>query len=130
MVVARDNGHLFLRALLVVAWAGWATFVLSVLVEVPSALFGRTPVRLPGLRTQQRVAAGLISAVILLVGTPAVASTANATAQPSRSVWTMAANEQGFALVYVVARGDQLGAVADRFSAIGTSTRASPDSMG
>jgi hypothetical protein len=69
-----DNGSLFLGALTVVAWVGWATFVLSVLVEIPAQLRGRRTVRLPGLGLQQRLAAVLVAAIISLVVSPAVSS--------------------------------------------------------
>jgi len=78
----RDDGQLFLRALAVVGWVGWATFALSVLVELPFRLVRRPTPRLPGLRRQQRVAAALIgSAALVLIASPATAAVA-ATAQP------------------------------------------------
>ncbi|TDC48103.1 LysM peptidoglycan-binding domain-containing protein [Jiangella ureilytica] len=58
-----DDGTLFLALLLVVGWLGWGTFVLSLIVEVPAALWGTPAPRLPGLRAQQRLVAGLVAAV-------------------------------------------------------------------
>lgn len=72
-----DDGTLFLRVLTVVGWLGWATFALSVLVEVPAAVRRRPAPRLPGLRTQQRVAATLIAAVALIGSSSAVATAAS-----------------------------------------------------
>ncbi|MFI5953355.1 LysM peptidoglycan-binding domain-containing protein [Cryptosporangium sp. NPDC051539] len=75
-LMSPDDGTLFLRVLTVAGWIGWATFALSVLVEVPSSLLRRPTPRLPGLRTQQRAAAALIAAIALLVGTSTAASAA------------------------------------------------------
>ncbi|MFD0741122.1 hypothetical protein ACFQ1L_03480 [Phytohabitans flavus] len=78
-LTTRDDGQLFLRALAVVGWLGWATFALSVLVEIPARVL-RIPVpRLPGMRRQQRMAAALIGGVALIIGaSPAMASAATA----------------------------------------------------
>lgn len=79
-LTSRDDGQLFLRALAVLGWAGWATFALSVLVEIPARLL-RLPVpRLPGLRTQQRMAATLVGSTmaLLTVGTAATAASSTA----------------------------------------------------
>src|SRR5262245_60500220 len=59
LVSGPDNGSLLLEALTLVAWVAWATFVLSVLVEIPAQLRGRRTIRLPGLGLQQRLAAVL-----------------------------------------------------------------------
>ena len=76
-LTSRDDGQLFLRALAVVGWLGWATFALSVLVELPFRLVRRPAPRLPGLRRQQRMAAALIgSAALILVASPATAAVA------------------------------------------------------
>jgi len=74
LLTGPDNGSLFLGALTVVAWIAWATFVLSVLVEIPAQLRGRRTVRLPGLGLQQRLAAVLVAAIISLVVSPAISS--------------------------------------------------------
>ena len=43
-LTSRDDGQLFLRALALVGWFGWATFALSVLVELGAqACVGRRP---------------------------------------------------------------------------------------
>lgn len=73
-LTSRDDGQLFLRALAVVGWLGWATFLVSVLVEVPARLLRRPAPRLPGLNRQQRVAAALIGSIsLILVASPAAA---------------------------------------------------------
>ncbi|MEV4627926.1 LysM domain-containing protein [Micromonospora sp. NPDC049523] len=71
-LTSRDDGQLFLRALAIVGWVGWATFALSVLVELPARILRRPAVRLPGMRRQQRAAAALVGAVaLILVASPA-----------------------------------------------------------
>ncbi|NES38255.1 peptidoglycan-binding protein, partial [Micromonospora sp. PPF5-17] len=55
-LTSRDDGQLFLRALAVLGWFGWATFALSVLVELLAAALRRPAPRLPGMRRQQRAA--------------------------------------------------------------------------
>lgn len=73
-LTSRDDGQLFLRALAVVGWLGWATFLLSVLVEIPAQLVRRPAPRLPGLSRQQRVAAALVGSIsLILVASPAAA---------------------------------------------------------
>src|SRR5581483_5805957 len=63
----RDNGQLFLTALLVIAWAGWAVFTVSIAVEVAALVRGTAAVRLPGCATTQHAAATLLAAVTMLV---------------------------------------------------------------
>jgi nucleoid-associated protein YgaU len=99
-----DNGSLLLGALTVVAWVAWATFVLSVLVEIPAQLRGRRTVRLPGLGLQQRVAAVLVAAIIAIVVSPAVSSANSVQAGPP------AAPVPAVALVDAVHSGSALAA--------------------
>lgn len=62
-----DDGSLFLGALLVIAWAGWLAFSLSVVVEA-LAFVRRVPTpRLPGFRLPQHGAAALVATAALLV---------------------------------------------------------------
>jgi hypothetical protein len=85
-LTSRDDGQLFLRALAIVGWAGWATFALSVLVELPARILRRPAIRLPGMRRQQRAAAALVgAAALILVASPA------ATAATSVAAGTVAA---------------------------------------
>ncbi|MDG4774168.1 LysM domain-containing protein [Solwaraspora sp. WMMD792] len=73
-LTSRDDGQLFIRVLAVVGWLGWATFLLSVLVEVPARLLRRPAPKLPGMGRQQRVAAALVGAIsLILVAGPAAA---------------------------------------------------------
>ncbi|MEO3745163.1 LysM domain-containing protein [Plantactinospora sp. B5E13] len=76
VLTSRDDGQLFLRALALVGWAGWATFALSVLVEIPARMLRRPAIRLPGLGRQQRWAAALVGSVALALAAGPVAATA------------------------------------------------------
>lgn len=62
-----DNGQLFLWALVGIGWLGWGCFALSVLLEIPAQLRGRVARRLPAFGWSQRMAAGLVGAVIALL---------------------------------------------------------------
>ncbi|MDG4821874.1 LysM peptidoglycan-binding domain-containing protein [Asanoa sp. WMMD1127] len=75
-LTSRDDGRLFVRALAVVGWLGWATFAVSVLVELPFRIVRRPTPRLPGLRRQQRMAAALIGSALVLIGSPTTAAIA------------------------------------------------------
>lgn len=85
-LTSRDDGQLFLRALAIVGWLGWASFALSVLVELPARILRRPAIRLPGMRRQQRAVAALVgAAALILVTSPA------ATAATSAAAGTVAA---------------------------------------
>ncbi|MEG3633067.1 LysM peptidoglycan-binding domain-containing protein [Micromonospora palythoicola] len=136
-LTSRDDGQLFLRALAIAGWFGWATFALSVLVELGAQALDRPAPRLPGMGRQQRAAAALVGSVALILaaspaataattvyGTtayggatsavaltpaPALAATGPATAT------TSATGTSAPASVYRVAKGDYLGGVAERY---------------
>lgn len=76
-----DDGSLFLGLLLYVAWAAWATFAFSVLVEVAARVWRHPVPRLPALRMQQRAAATLVG-LVMAVG-PQVAAATAASAAPA-----------------------------------------------
>ncbi|MGY0003417.1 LysM peptidoglycan-binding domain-containing protein [Micromonospora sp. I033] len=131
-LTSRDDGQLFLRALAVVGWFGWATFAFSVLVELLAAALRRPAPRLPGMGRQQRAAAALVGSVaLILAASPAAASAATLTApQPVAAAPAVVAPQAGPALaappvraasvttdpaVYRVAKGDYLGEVAERY---------------
>jgi nucleoid-associated protein YgaU len=79
-----DDGSLFLAALTWVAWLGWASFALSVLVEIPAQLRGLPSPHLPALGLQQRAAGALVAGATLLFTLPtALADPALAAAPPS-----------------------------------------------
>src|SRR5919199_3453086 len=70
----RDDGTVFLAVLTLAAWAGWATFAVAVLLELPAQLRGVPAVRLRGLGVQQSLAGGLVAAVLAIVLVPAAAN--------------------------------------------------------
>lgn len=128
-LTSRDDGQLFLRALAVAGWFGWATFAFSVLVELGAQTLRRPAPKLPGMGRQQKAAAALVGSVaLILVASPAAASAAaiygtpvyaspsapavTTVAAPTRAAST--ANDEA-APVYRVARGDYLGEVAERY---------------
>ncbi|MCW3839457.1 LysM peptidoglycan-binding domain-containing protein [Micromonospora yasonensis] len=122
-LTSRDDGQLFLRALAVLGWFGWATFAFSVLVELLAAVLRRPAPRLPGMGRQQRAAAALVGSVaLILAATPAAASAATLAApQPAAAPVAVAAPAARAAspasdpAVYRVAKGDYLGEVAERY---------------
>ncbi|MFV2102469.1 LysM peptidoglycan-binding domain-containing protein [Micromonospora sp. LOL_024] len=133
-LTSRDDGQLFLRALAIVGWFGWATFALSVLVEFGAQSVRRPVPRLPGMGRQQRVAAALVGAVtLILAASPAATAASTAYAGPTYASPATAdvalapatapvaaaradrAPTPTDAPVYQVAKGDYLGGVADRY---------------
>lgn len=127
-LTSRDDGQLFLRALAVAGWFGWATFAFSVLVELGAQTLRRPAPKLPGMGRQQKAAAALVGSVaLILVASPAAASAAaiygtpvyaspSATAVTTLAAPTRAATTSDTAApVYRVARGDYLGEVAERY---------------
>ena len=134
-LTSRDDGQLFLRALAVAGWFGWATFTLSVLVELGAQALRRPAPRLPGMSRQQRAAAALVGSVALIVAAaPAAASAAAVTGTQAYAGPTVVARADSAssgpatvaspitrdapasgAPVYRVAKGDYLGAVAERY---------------
>src|SRR5215831_16680705 len=86
-LVKRDEtGTLFVRALDVLGWLAWACFTLSVVVSVVARVLGRRALRLPGLGAPQRLAAGLVAAVALTLGSPVMATAASVAAPPAAVV--------------------------------------------
>ncbi|MEU9087479.1 LysM peptidoglycan-binding domain-containing protein [Streptomyces sp. NPDC048357] len=85
-----DSGQVFLLALAVAGWAGWALFACAVLLEIPAQLRGRAAPQIRGL-VGQRAAATLVGAVLLALPTttalaaPATAATIAAPASVSAS---------------------------------------------
>ncbi|CCH87124.1 Conserved protein of unknown function; putative Peptidoglycan-binding LysM domain [Modestobacter italicus] len=71
-----DNGGLFLGLLVVIGWAAWAVFALSVAVELAAQLRGLPPLRLPGLAASQQLAGLLVAAVVGVGGAPLLAAPA------------------------------------------------------
>lgn len=69
-----DDGSLFLAALTFIAWAGWVSFAVSVLVEGAAQLRGLPTPRLPALGGPQRAASALVASALLLFTTPLLAA--------------------------------------------------------
>ncbi|WP_405428383.1 LysM peptidoglycan-binding domain-containing protein [Micromonospora sp. NBC_00617] len=144
VLTSRDDGQLFLRALALAGWFGWATFAFSVVVELGAQILRRPAPKLPGMSRQQKAAAALVGSVaLILAASPAAASaaavyTGPAYAQSSASTSAARLPEGGplgmagngplglvapggpsagdqAAPVYRVARGDYLGEVAERY---------------
>ncbi len=90
-LTSRDDGQLFIRALAIVGWLGWATFALSVLVELPARILRRPAIRLPGMRRQQRWAATLLGSVALILAVSPAATAATSVAATSVIAGTVAA---------------------------------------
>ncbi len=84
-VTRPDYGGAFLlgNLLPMVAWIAWATFAVSVLSVIPSTLRGVQPPRLPGLGFQQRTAATLLGAIIIMFTGLTGAGAASAEAAPA-----------------------------------------------
>lgn len=137
-LTSRDDGQLFLRALAIVGWFGWATFALSVLVELGAQALDRPAPRLPGMGRQQRAAAALVGSVALILaaspaataattgyaapayapsasGPAVVAMAAPSTTGPTTTAVRATDDTSSHAPVYRVAKGDYLGGVADRY---------------
>ncbi|MFH8627538.1 LysM peptidoglycan-binding domain-containing protein [Streptomyces vietnamensis] len=83
LLTRTDTGAAFLLVLVAVGWIAWATFVLSLLVEIPAQLRGRTAPRLPGLRLSQRAAGTLVSGILVLFASSSLATAAPALNTPA-----------------------------------------------
>ncbi|RSS57503.1 LysM peptidoglycan-binding domain-containing protein [Streptomyces sp. WAC01280] len=87
LLTRQDTGAAFMLALCAIGWIAWASFTLSVLLEIPAQLRGRRAPSLPGLRLSQRAAGTLVSGILVLFAsstlasaTPALTTTVTATA--------------------------------------------------
>jgi DNA-binding SARP family transcriptional activator len=118
-----DDGTLLVAALIWVGWLGWASFAVSLAVEVPAALRGVQAPQLPTLGLQQRLAAGLVAAVTLLFtgGTNSLAADATRGSATSAEPVAMASSvgpaethqDQPTLRVHTVERGDTLWHIAE-----------------
>jgi nucleoid-associated protein YgaU len=152
-----DDGAVLLGLITLVGWLAWLVFAVSILAELASLLSGcRIVVRLPGLAGPQRLAAGLLMAVVALAPalhssqaraepitvapTPAPASTPDRTAPDHASAGkrvvpsvAQAASEgkRDTGLQHVVELGDDLWSLAERYYGEGRDwrqiARANPD---
>ncbi|PYC73358.1 hypothetical protein C7C45_06665 [Micromonospora arborensis] len=136
-LTSRDDGQLFLRALAVAGWFGWATFAFSVLVELGAQSLRRPAPKLPGMSRQQKAAAALVGSVaLILVASPAAASAAAiygvpAYANPSApAAATMAAPTRVSTTpdtAAPLARSELLGLAGTEFAAPGGSPAANDE---
>ena len=63
-----DDGSILVGLVTIVAWIAWAVFAVSVVVEIVAVVSRqRVRIRLPGLVAPQRLASGLVVAVVALV---------------------------------------------------------------
>ncbi|MDV5143240.1 LysM peptidoglycan-binding domain-containing protein [Streptomyces sp. SBC-4] len=82
LLTRQDTGAAFMLALCAIGWIAWASFTLSVLLEIPAQLRGRRAPALPGLRLSQRAAGTLVSGVLVLFASSTLASATPALAAP------------------------------------------------
>ncbi|MCI4063645.1 LysM peptidoglycan-binding domain-containing protein [Micromonospora sp. R77] len=94
-LTSRDDGQLFLRALAVVGWFGWATFAFSVVVELVAQVLRRPAPKLPGMGRQQRAAAALVGSVALILAASPAAASAATLAAPTPAVAMAAPTSAG-----------------------------------
>ncbi|MFE3995473.1 hypothetical protein ACFXPW_27790 [Streptomyces goshikiensis] len=85
-----DSGQVFLLAIAVAGWAGWALFAISVLLEIPAQVRGRSAPQIRGL-VGQRAAAALVGAVLLALPTGTALAAAPSPAQAATHTTTAAA---------------------------------------
>ena len=140
-----DDGSILVGLVTIVAWIAWAVFAASVIVEIIAILSRqRVQIRLPGLVASQRLASGLVVAVVALVvvapqlshASPVRAAPAPSHDDAARAAVapagvapatvadrvSLAEGERGPAAVpqatsprYLVERGDDLWTLAERF---------------
>ncbi|MFF2580180.1 LysM peptidoglycan-binding domain-containing protein [Streptomyces goshikiensis] len=89
-----DSGQVFLLALAIAGWVGWALFAVSVLLEVPAQLRGRSAPQVRGL-VGQRAAAALVGAVLLALPAGTALAAAPSPAQAATHTTTAAASADG-----------------------------------
>ncbi|MFJ9461032.1 LysM peptidoglycan-binding domain-containing protein [Kitasatospora sp. NPDC101447] len=129
-----DNGTLFLGALTLIGWAAWLSFVCSTVVEITALLRHRRAPRVRALGATQRLAAGLVAGVAMLLPAgaafaapqPASAAPITATAPAATSagattvVAPTAAPDARSGPVHNVVAGDTLWDLAQHYLADGT----------
>jgi LysM repeat protein len=130
-----DDGSALLSVLTVAGWAAWGVFTVSTVAELVSQLTGRV-VRLPGLRSTQLIAGGLVALVIAALPltraalpAPPLTSTATVSANtnvaaPAPTADTAAEPEANPSATYVVTAGDDLWTISERLLGDGREWRA------
>ena len=138
-VWAPADFRVLLGLLTVVGWCAWLVFAVSVVLEVLRvATSGRLAIQLPGLRLPQALAALLIATILSAGAAPALAApeaspgpSAAASVPvvvdrtPSLVTTSQTASNQtaGHTLTHVVAPGDELWSLAQRYYGSGTQWR-------
>lgn len=138
-VWAPADFRVLLGLLTVVGWCAWLVFAVSVVLEVLRvATSGRLAIQLPGLRLPQALAALLIATILSAGAAPALAApeaspgpSAAASVPvvvdrtPSLVTASQTASNQtaGHTLTHVVAPGDELWSLAQRYYGSGTQWR-------
>ncbi|MEU5436423.1 LysM peptidoglycan-binding domain-containing protein [Streptomyces sp. NPDC020719] len=86
-----DTSSVALLGVAAIGWIGWLSFLVSLLVEIPTRLRGRRAPQLPGLQLSQRAAALLVGSILVLLPTstalasPATAHTVTAPQLPHQA---------------------------------------------
>ena len=95
-----DDGRLLLLAILGIAWAAWGVTVLSVAVEVVSAVRRVATPSIPGLGMPQRMAASLVAVIVVGLSPgvggavpPSAAAGAPGAPAAAGSAWTAASGQ-------------------------------------
>lgn len=66
-IASPESWTIFFDILRVLGWVLWITFAVALVIAIPYVLSGRKVPALPGLRWQQRLAVGLLSAVVIAI---------------------------------------------------------------
>ncbi|HLR94228.1 MAG TPA: LysM peptidoglycan-binding domain-containing protein [Jiangellaceae bacterium] len=72
------GADLYISAVTVIGWIAWASITIPILMEVPATIRGTGRPRLPGLQIQQKLARGLVGAVVLMITAGGITTTAYA----------------------------------------------------
>ncbi|WP_121831157.1 LysM peptidoglycan-binding domain-containing protein [Streptomyces sp. S1] len=91
LLTRQDTGAGFMLALCAIGWTAWASFTLSVLLEIPAQLRGRRAPSLPGLRLSQRAAGTLVSGILVAITSSTLASATPALATPTTAATSVSA---------------------------------------
>ncbi|MEU9044532.1 LysM peptidoglycan-binding domain-containing protein, partial [Kitasatospora sp. NPDC048343] len=123
-----DNGSLFMGALTLIGWAGWLSFACSTIVEITALLRHRRAPRVRALGATQRLAAGLVAGVAMLLpagaafaspqpasAAPVVATSPAATTAPASVPAPTAAPDAWAGPVHHVVAGDTLWDLAQHY---------------
>ncbi|MGD9531697.1 MAG: LysM peptidoglycan-binding domain-containing protein, partial [Pseudonocardia sp.] len=78
-----DDGHLLLTARTLLAWAAWAVFAVSVVVETVAMLRGFPTPRLPLAGAPQKLAASLVASAAMLLAAPTGTAPGHAPSVPA-----------------------------------------------